>query len=120
MNEVINLKSKFSLFSDYWSPKVIAEMNDYQFKVVKVKGEFVWHHHNDTDEVFIVVKGSMGIEFEDNKIYLNTGEMFVVKKGIRHKPFANKECEVLIIEPCGVINTGDADSSLTAENDIWI
>ena len=120
MNTPINLQSKFKLFSEHWSPKVIAEMNDYQFKLVKIKGEFIWHKHKDADEVFIVIEGSMGIEFKDRTIELNKGEMFVVKKSEEHKPFSIKECKVLIIEPRGVINTGDSGGELTSANDVWI
>lgn len=120
MKNPINLESKFELFKDFWSPKVIAEMNDYQFKVVKLKGDFIWHEHKNTDEVFIVIEGSMGIQFEDRRVILNKGEMIVVKKSEKHKPFANKECKVLIIEPRGVINTGEEHSHLTAKNNIWI
>ena len=120
MSNQINLQSKFELFSEYWSPKVIAEMNDYQFKLVKIKGEFTWHEHKDTDEVFIVIEGSMGIEFKDRTVTLNSGEMIVVQKAEQHKPFATEECKVLIIEPRGVVNTGDSGGYLTAENDAWI
>ena len=117
----INFKEKFKLFTEYWSPKVVAEMNNYQFKLVKVKGEFTWHKHKDTDEVFIVIEGSMGIEFDDRTIVLNAGEMIVVAKNEQHKPFAKNECKVLIVEPGGVLNIGDsANSSLIAENDVWI
>ena len=120
MNTTINLKAKFELFSEHWSPKVIAEMNDYQFKLVKIKGQFTRHDHNDTDEVFIVIEGSMGIEFKDRTVKLNDGEMIVVKKAEQHKPFAIEECKVLIIEPRGVINTGDSGGDLTSENDVWL
>lgn len=120
MNKKVNIAEKFSLFHDHWSPKVIAQMNQVQFKLVKIQGEFTWHDHKDTDEVFIVIDGEMAIEFEDKTIKLSTGEMFVVPKGIKHKPFAVEECKVMIIEPVGVINTGEADSALTADNDIWI
>jgi len=116
----INLEDKLSKFSEHWSPKVIAEMNDYQFKLVKIEGEFVWHDHPDTDEVFIVIKGTMYIEFEDRTIELNEGEMLVVPKGVRHKPFANEECQVMLVEPRGVVNTGDTKGYLTAPNDEWI
>lgn len=117
----INFKNKYSKFSDYWSPKVIAEMNDYQFKVVKIKGEFIWHKHDSTDETFIVIDGSMVIEFRDGKVQLDKGEMYVVPKGIEHRPYADKECKVILIEPKGIVNTGDADSgTMTAENDVWI
>ena len=117
---VINLAEKFSLFSDLWSPKVVAEMNDYQFKLVKLQGEFVWHDHGHTDEVFIVIEGSMNIEFEDRTISLSAGEMHVVPKGTPHRPYAEKECKVMLVEPRGVVNTGSAGSELTAENDAWI
>ena len=120
MKKPINLQSKFKLFSEYWSPKVIAEMNDYQFKVVKIKGDFIWHEHKDTDEVFIVLEGSMGIEFKDRTVTLNSGEMIVVQKRDEHKPFAKEECKVLIIEPQGVVNTGESGGELTSKNDVWI
>lgn len=118
--EKINLKEKLSKFSDHWSPKVIAEMNDYQFKLVKIQGEFVWHNHDDTDETFIVIEGEMKIEFENETLELNEGDMFVVPKGIEHKPWAENECKVMIIEPRGVLNTGSSESDLTASNDVWI
>jgi mannose-6-phosphate isomerase-like protein (cupin superfamily) len=95
-------------------------MNDYQFKLVKIQGHFVWHDHKDTDEVFIVLSGDMEIEFRDGKVHLSVGEMYVVPKGIEHKPFSENECEMLVIEPKGVVNTGDAGGELTAKNDIWI
>lgn len=120
MNTPINLQSKFELFTEHWSPKVIAELNDYQFKLVKIEGQFTWHEHNKTDEVFIVIEGSMGIEFKDRTVALKKGEMIVIKKGEQHKPFAFKECKVLIVEPRGVINTGDSGGDLTYENDVWI
>ncbi len=116
----INLQHKFSLFNEHWSPKVIAEMNDYQFKLVKVQGEFVWHDHPDTDEVFIVLAGSLAIEFRDGKVTLNAGEMYVVPKGVEHRPVAEEECQIMIVEPKGVLNTGDAESELTAADDVWI
>ena len=118
--EKINLKEKLSKFSDQWSPKVIAEMNDYQFKLVKIQGEFVWHNHDDTDETFIVIEGEMKIDFENETLQLNEGDMFVVPKGIEHKPWAENECKVMIIEPRGVLNTGNSESDLTASNDVWI
>ena len=116
----ISFSEKFSNFSEQWSPKVIAEMNDYQFKLVKIEGEFVWHNHDDTDEVFIVIEGKMFIEFEQETIELNQGEMYVVPKGVKHKPYAEQECKVMLVEPKGVVNTGEASGDLTAENDVWI
>ena len=120
MSNVINILSKFDLFSDEWSPKVIAELNDYQFKVVKICGELVWHNHTETDEAFIVIEGSMGVEFKDKMVHLAKGEMIVIKKGEMHRTFAEKQCKLLVIEPKGVINTGDELSNQTAENDVWI
>jgi mannose-6-phosphate isomerase-like protein (cupin superfamily) len=118
--EKINLKSKFSKFNDRWSPKIIAEMNDYQFKLVKIKNDFVWHKHDDTDEVFIVVEGTIHIEFEDKIIEINEGEMIVVPKGTKHKPYASEEAKIMLVEPSGVINTGDNKGHLTAPNDEWV
>lgn len=117
---MINFKDKFALFSELWSPKVIAEMNDYQFKLVKIKGDFVWHQHDHTDEVFIIMEGNMNIEFEKETMALKAGEMFVVPKGVRHKPSAEDECHVLIVEPRGVVNTGETQSDLTASSDVWV
>jgi len=116
----INLEEKLKKFSDHWSPKIIAEMNDYQFKLVKIKGEFVWHNHEDTDEVFIVIEGKMNIEFENETVELNEGEMYVVPKGVQHKPYAETECKLMLVEPRGVVNTGNTEGELTASNDSWI
>jgi|TARA_B100000768_G_scaffold107633_1_gene99901 mannose-6-phosphate isomerase-like protein (cupin superfamily) len=116
----INFKSKFEKFNDLWSPKVIAEMNDYQFKLVKIKDDFVWHEHNDTDEVFIVISGVIWIEFKDETIQINTGEMIVVPKGTKHRPYATEEAQIMLVEPKGVVNTGDIESDLTALDDQWI
>ena len=116
----INLKSKFEKFNDLWSPKVIAELNDYQFKLVRIREEFVWHQHEDTDEVFIVLEGTMSIEFEDRTVEVNESEMIVVPKGIKHKPCAKEEAKIMIVEPTGVLNTGDAEGELTAENNQWV
>ena len=116
----INLREKLGKFDEHWTPKVVAEMNDYQFKLVKIEGDFVWHDHSDTDEVFIVLDGEMVIEFEDGRVSLSAGEMFVVPRGVRHRPFAEKECRLLLIEPRGVVNTGDSGGPLTAASDAWI
>ncbi len=119
--QAINFKQKFAKFDNHWSPRVVAQMNDYQFKLVKVEGEFVWHDHPDTDEVFIVMEGVLDIEFEDGKVTLQAGEMYVVPKGVEHKPYAENEVEVMLIEPKGVLNTGDgAINDRTASNDVWI
>ena len=117
----VNFVEKLAKFSDLWTPKVIAEMNDYQFKLVKIKGEFVWHEHQNTDEAFIVLEGKMRIEFENgNSVELTEGEMFIVPRGLRHKPCADEECRVMLVEPRGVVNTGKADSNLKAPNDEWV
>ena len=116
----INFKEKFQKFSDQWSPKVIAEMNDYQFKLVKIQNDFIWHKHEDTDEVFIVLNGKIFIEFEDETIEINQGEMVVVPKGVKHKPYAKEEANIMLVEPSGVINTGDKEGDLTAPNDQWV
>lgn len=117
----INFEQKLSLFSDRWSPKVIAELNnEYQFKLVKLEGEFVWHNHAGTDEVFIVIDGELTIEFRDGKVELNKGEMFIVPRGVEHKPLAMNECQVILVEPKGVVNTGETGGERTAENDVWI
>ena len=118
--QAINLAQKFGLFAEQWQPKVIAEMNDYQFKIVKLRGDFVWHDHQDTDETFIVLDGELRIDFRDGAVTLGPGEMFVVPKGVEHKPYAENEVKLMLIEPRGVPNTGEAGGERTAENDVWI
>ena len=116
----INFREKLGLFAEQWAPKVIAEMNDYQFKIVKLEGDFIWHHHADTDETFIVIEGQLRIDFRDGAVELGPGEMFVVPKGVEHKPFAAREVQMLLIEPRGVLNTGHEGGDRTAQNDVWI
>ena len=116
----VNLQEKLTRFTEHWSPKIVAQMNDYHFKVVKVQGEFIWHDHPETDEVFLVLKGQLEIHFHDGKVILNEGDMFVVPKGVEHKPVAEDECHILLIEPAGTVNTGDVVSERTASNDVWI
>lgn len=116
----INLQEKLSKFTEHWSPKNIAQMNDYHLKLAKVQGEFVWHAHPETDEVFLVVTGKLDIHFRDGKVSLNEGELYVVPKGVDHKPVAEAECHILLIEPAGTVNTGDVVDDKTAPNDIWI
>ena len=116
----INLKEKLAKFSEHWSPKIIARMNDYHFKLVKLKGDFVWHSHDHTDETFIVLEGEMSIGLRDGKVDMKAGEMFVVPKGVEHKPFAENECQIMLVEPAGTINTGDAPGDMTAEDNVWI
>ncbi len=116
----ISFKEKYSKFSKHWSPRIIAEMNDYQFKIAKIKGEFIWHDHKHTDETFIVIKGEMNMKFRDSNIKLTEGEMIVVPKGVEHKPYAERECKILVIEPRGVINTGDKINKLTINDELWV
>ena len=116
----INLASKYKRIKEHWSPKVVAEMNDYQFKLAKIKNDFIWHSHDDTDETFIVIEGKISIEFEDETIELSEGEMIVVPKGKKHRPYADKEAKIMLIEPKGVRNTGDIFSDLTSDDNQWI
>ncbi|HSL30589.1 MAG TPA: cupin domain-containing protein [Anaerolineales bacterium] len=116
----INFQEKLAKFSEHWSPKIIAQMNDYHFKVVKVQGEFIWHDHLGTDEVFIVLRGQLEIQFRETSVTLNEGEMFVVPRGVEHKPVAAQECHILLVEPVGTVNTGEVVSEKTAANDVWV
>jgi mannose-6-phosphate isomerase-like protein (cupin superfamily) len=116
----INFAEKLARLSEHWSPRVVAELNDYQFKLVKLQGEFVWHTHHDSDEAFIVLAGQMEIGFRDGTVTLQAGEMYVVPKGVEHITRASRECHALVVEPRGVVNTGDAGGALTANNDVWI
>ena len=118
--KAINFRQKFGLFDEQWKPKVVAEMNNYQFKIAKLQGDFIWHDHKDTDETFIVVEGDLRIDFRDGAVHLSAGEMFVVPKGVEHKPFAESEVKLLLIEPRGVLNTGGAGGERTAPSDLWI
>jgi len=116
----INFQQKLGLFNEQWKPKVIAEMNDYQFKLVKLQGDLIWHDHKGTDETFIVLEGDLRIDFRDGAVHVLAGEMFVVPKGVEHKPYAEQEVKLLLIEPRGVPNTGDEAGERTAANDEWI
>jgi mannose-6-phosphate isomerase-like protein (cupin superfamily) len=115
----INFSDKLSRFSERWSPKIIAQMNDYHFKLVKIQGEFVWHAHDETDEVFIVLDGELTIHLRDGEVRLRAGEMFVVPKGVEHKPSAESECRMMLVEPAGTVNTGGVKSELTKDG-VWI
>ncbi len=119
-SEVVNLAEKLSRFDELWSPKIIAQMNDYQLKLVKVKGEFVWHSHAETDEVFLVLKGRLRMELKDGVVTLGEGELYVAPKGVLHRPVAEDECHLLLVEPAGTVNTGDAGGELTAADGQWI
>jgi mannose-6-phosphate isomerase-like protein (cupin superfamily) len=115
----LNLSQLQAQIDEYWSPKIIAQMNDYHFKLAKVLGEFVWHSHSDTDEAFIVLDGTLTIEFRDGQVTLEKGEMYVVPRGIEHKPVAETECQILLIEPAGTVNTGSSGGKLTAADE-WL
>lgn len=116
----VNFQDKLARFSDQWQPRVIAEINDYQVKIVRIEGDFVWHDHPETDEAFIVLDGTLRIDFRDGSVTVGPGEMYVVPKGVEHKPFADGEVKMLLIEPRGILNTGHEGGERTAENDVWI
>ena len=118
--DALNFAQKLGLIDELWSPRVIAEMNDYQFKLVRIEGDFVWHDHPDTDETFIVLEGRLRIDLRDGEVFVDAGEMYVVPAGVEHKPYAESEVKMLLIEPRGVVNTGDAGGELTAPVDRWI
>ncbi len=117
MSRAVDIREKLSLFSEHWSPKVVARLNDYEVKVVKLKGEFVWHTHEDTDELFLVVEGDLTIQLRDGDVHLREGQLFVVPRGVEHCPVAEGEVAVMLIEPAGVVNTGDDGGDLTAAYD---
>jgi mannose-6-phosphate isomerase-like protein (cupin superfamily) len=120
MHSPINFVEKLKQFTEHWSPKVIAQLNNYHFKLVKIRGEFIWHSHPETDEAFVVLDGSMRIEFRDGRVELEAGEMYVVPRGVEHKPVASRDCSLLLIEPAGTRNTGDAGGERTAPDDVWL
>lgn len=118
--QAINLQQKLALIDEHWSPRVVAEMNDYQFKVVRIEGDFIWHSHADTDEAFFVLEGQLRIDFRDGHVLLQAGELYVVPRGVEHKPYAAQEVKMMLIEPRGVFNTGEEGGERTAQNDRWI
>lgn len=113
--EKINLTQKLSLFNDYWNPRIVGELNGQQVKLVKFKGEFAWHKHDDEDELFYVVKGSFTMQFRDKNVELTEGEFLIVPKGIEHKPVAEQEVHVMLFEPASTLNTGNTKGKLTRE-----
>ena len=119
-NRAINFAEKLGLIQELWSPRVVAELNDYQFKLVRIEGDFIWHDHPETDEAFLVLEGELRIDFRDGSVLLRPGEMYVVPSGVEHKPFAEREVRLLLIEPRGVLNTGHTGGERTARNDLWI
>ena len=118
--QVVNLEKKFEKIPELHSYKVIAQMNNYYFKLVKAKREFIWHHHPETDEVFMVINGELTIELREKTLKLKRNEMVVIPKGVEHKPSCNEECKVLLIEPVGTSNTGNITSNLSDTNLEWI
>lgn len=114
--EVVNLADKFSQFQDYWSPKIVGELNDFQVKLVKVKGEFVWHHHDNEDEMFLVVKGRLLIKLQDRDLWLNEGEFTIIPRGVEHMPVAEEEAHILLLEPKSTLNTGNVQNERTVED----
>jgi mannose-6-phosphate isomerase-like protein (cupin superfamily) len=118
-NAVVKLAEKLAAFDEQWSPRLVARLNDYEFKVVKVQGEFVWHSHADTDEAFLVLAGELRIELRDGAVRLGAGDLYVVPRGVEHRPCAERECQLLLIEPAGTPNTGNAGGERTREAQ-WI
>lgn len=116
----INLQEKFSQFNEHWSPKIIGELNDQQVKIAKVKGEFVWHDHANEDELFMIIKGQLKIVLEKKEVTLDKGEIFIVPRGVQHKPIAEEECWILLFEPKQIRHTGEVESELTKEKNEWI
>jgi mannose-6-phosphate isomerase-like protein (cupin superfamily) len=120
MLAAVDIDQKFSLFTDQWSPKVIAKINNYLVKIGKLQGDFVWHKHDDTDELFLVNKGILRVDFRDRQIFVNKGQMFVVPKGAEHLTHADEECELIMFEPETTVNTGDVKGNMTVEKLEWI
>jgi mannose-6-phosphate isomerase-like protein (cupin superfamily) len=116
----INLKDKLAKFSEHWSPKIVAQMNDYHIKLAKVQGEFVWHDHPETDELFMVVDGELTILFRDGQVTLKAGDLYVIPRGVEHKPVAAQECHILLFEPAGTVNTGNVQNDRTVTHNDWI
>ncbi len=111
----VNLAAAFAAFSDHWSPKVAGDINDMQIKLVKVKGEFVWHHHDKEDELFLITKGSLPIRFRDHEVRLDAGEFLIVPRGVEHMPVATEECEIILLEPKTTLNTGNVVNERTVD-----
>jgi mannose-6-phosphate isomerase-like protein (cupin superfamily) len=118
--DVVNISDKFSLITKFWDPKIIAQLNDYHFKIARIKGEFIWHSHPETDEVFFVIKGSLVIHLRESVLNLEAGELCVVPRGVEHKPSADLECQILMVEPAGTLNTGDTEGNRTVQDITWI
>ena len=118
--DVIDLSDKLALFSDHWSPRIVAALNGQEVKLAKFIGAFDWHRHPDEDEMFLVLKGSFTMEFRDRSVDVHEGQMLVVPKGVEHRPMAEEECSVMLVEPAGLVNTGDAEESEKTTTGTWI
>jgi len=115
-----NLEEKFSRINDYWNPRIAGEINDSQVKLAKIKGEFDWHHHTNEDELFLVIKGRLLMKLKDGDIHLEKGEFIIIPKGVEHKPVAEEEVQLLLIEPKSTLNTGNIENEKTVKNPAWI
>jgi mannose-6-phosphate isomerase-like protein (cupin superfamily) len=113
--EAINLSEKFREFSDYWSPKIVGELNGQHVRLVKLHGEFVWHHHDDEDELFLVVKGQLLMKFRDREVWVNEGEFIIIPRGVEHLPVAEQEVHVVLLEPATTLNTGNIENQRTVK-----
>ena len=118
--DAISLAEKLTHITDHWSPRIVAQLNDVQFKLAKIEGDFVWHSHADTDEAFFVVKGQFDMEYRDRTVTVREGDLVVVPKGVEHRPRATNECHIMLVELAGTVNTGEVGGDLTASNDEWI
>lgn len=118
--KVIDIEEKFSLFTEHWNPKIIAELNGQQVKLAKVKGELVWHDHANEDELFLIIKGELKLVFRDHTQIIKEGQILVVPRGVEHKPIAEEECWLMLVEPATTAHTGDVKHELTVENSEWI
>jgi len=116
--KAVNLREKFDLINKYWSPRLVGELNNQAVKIAKLKGEFIWHHHENEDEMFFVIKGELTIKLKDQDIVLKENEFFIIPKGVEHKPVAKDEVLVMMFEPIGTINTGNVESDITIKEDI--
>ena len=118
--KAIDINQKFSLFNEHWSPKIIGSINNYHIKLVKVQGDFTWHKHDETDEAFFVHKGTLRLDFHHGSVEIKEGQLYIVEKGVEHKPYAEVECEVIVFEPVTTINTGEVRDEYTKEHPEWI
>ncbi len=118
--EKVNLDQKFALFNEQWKPKIVGELNGQHVKLGKIKGSFVWHQHENEDELFLVVKGRMRLEFRDSTVDVDEGEFIIVPRSIEHRPVADEECHILIFEPASTLNTGNVQDEFTVEEPEWI